>query len=267
MDISNKTPQRIRHEVRTRLLDVVQVTDITPAMRRITLAGPDLAGFTSLGFDDHIKVFFFPPGTKPVKPETGPEGIAFPEGMERPPMRDYTPRRYDAAAGTLEIDFVLHGDGPASGWAAQAAVGQKLLLGGPRGSMVVPLAFDWYLLMGDETALPAIGRRLEELPAGCKAVVVVEVASAQEEQRLATQADAEIVFVHRNGPARGEARFLLDALAARDLPAGEAFAFIGAEGTVSKAVRAALEARGWNPAWIKAAGYWLYGQADAHEPH
>ena len=84
-------------------------------------------------------------------------------------MREYTPRRIDLVANELDIDFVLHGDGPASTWAAQAAPGQTLDIAGPRASMVVPDLFDSYLLIGDETAIPAIGRRPKNclLAAGC----------------------------------------------------------------------------------------------------
>ena len=71
-------------------------------------------------------------------------------------MRDYTPRRHDAEAGTLEIDFALHEAGPATQWAEQAKVGDLLGVGGPRGSFIVPTDFDWHLLIGDDTALPAI---------------------------------------------------------------------------------------------------------------
>ena len=83
-------------------------------MLRVTLGG-DLAGFTSLGFDDHVKLFF-------------PQGPASADG--EPPMasRDYTPRRYDPAANTLEIEFVLHDAGPATRWAKQVQPGRSLAL-------------------------------------------------------------------------------------------------------------------------------------------
>lgn len=267
MDISNKTPQRVRHQTRVRLLDVIAVTDVTPLMRRVTLAGADLAGFTSLGYDDHVKVFFFPPGVTPVKPEVRPEGLAFEDDVPRPEMRDYTPRRYDPVAGTLDIDFVLHGDGPASGWAADARVGQKLLIGGPRGSMIVPDTFDWYLLVGDETALPAIGRRIEELPAGKKVVAIVEVAGPAEQQVVTASSDVTTIWAHRNGAPAGIGDMLLDAVKSAQFPEGDCFAFIAGESSHSKAIRAHLEGRGFARQWIKAAGYWVLGQADAHEPH
>ena len=69
------------------------------------------------------------------------------------------------------IEFALHGEGPAAEWAAQAAAGHTLAIGGPKGSLIVPLDYDWHLLVGDETAFPAVARRLEQLPAGAKAIV------------------------------------------------------------------------------------------------
>src|SRR6266568_4230449 len=77
-------------------------------------------------------------------------------GSGAPVMRDYTPRRFDAVQRELDIEFALHGDGPAATWAAQAAPGQRVMIGGPRGSFIVPTDFDWHLLIGDETALPAV---------------------------------------------------------------------------------------------------------------
>ena len=154
---SPQTIHRVMHEIKRRKLEVLRVVDLTPRMRRITVGGPQLAGFISLGSDDHVKLFF---------PQTAEEQAAL-ETLElsagqkgnMPPMRDYTPRRFDLNTFELDIDFVLHGDGPAATWAAQASPGQSLYIGGPRGSMVVPDMFDSYLLIGDETALPAIARR------------------------------------------------------------------------------------------------------------
>ncbi|MEP7452576.1 siderophore-interacting protein [Phyllobacterium sp. SB3] len=250
------------------MLEVQAVRHLTPLMLRVTLAGDDLEGFISPGYGDHIKLFFSPLGEEPVLPTLGPDGVTFPEGRPRPEMRDYTPRKYHAATNTLDVDFVLHGDGPASSWAAQAAVGQKLVIGGPRGSMIVPDAFDWYLLAGDETALPAIGRRLEELPASSKVTAVIEVAGKEEEQTFDTKANVEIIWVHRNGLEPGNNDLLLRKIESLSLPEGDCYAFIASESGVSKAIREHLvDKRGLNNEWIKASGYWLRGVADAHEPH
>lgn len=263
--INPRTVQRVRHETRARLLEVVAVTDITPRMRRFRLTG-DMAGFVSTGHADHIKAFFFAEGVEPFLAPIGANGAEWPG--QRPQMRDYTPRYWDVDAGWIELDFVLHGDGPASSWAAAAKVGSKLVIGGPRGSQVVPAAFDWYLLAGDETALPALGRRIEELPAGSKVLAVIEVEDAAEEQSFATKADLTLTYVHRNGQPAGTTSLVLDAIKATTFPAGDAFAYLAGESSMSKAVRAHLtDARGFNPEYIKAAGYWLLGTADAKEDH
>jgi NADPH-dependent ferric siderophore reductase len=183
-------------------------------------------------------------------------------------MRDYTPRYWDVAKGTLDLDFVLHGDGPASSWAAQAQIGDKLVIGGPRGSLVIPATFDWYLLVGDETALPAIGRRIEELPAGSRVLAIIEVQDAAEEQRFRTETDLELIYCHRNGQHAGTTDLLLQAVKRQAFPAGTAYAYLAGESTMSKAVRDHLtNERDFDPEYIKAAGYWLLGVADAKEPH
>lgn len=261
-----RAPQRVRLETRMRLLRVVAVTDITPLMRRVRLEG-DLAGFASPGHADHIKAFFFPDGVEPLLPPIGPNGAEFPPGT-RPEMRDYTPRAWSVDEGWIDLDFVLHGDGPASGWAATVAPGKTLVIGGPRGSVVVPMTYDWYLLAGDETALPAIGRRIEELPAGAKVMAFVEVADAAEEQAFETKTDLDLVYVHRNGAAAGTTSLVLDAIQAAQFPDGVAYGYIAGEVNMAKAVRAHLtDARGFRAEYVKAAGYWRLGVADAHEDH
>ncbi|RUT28620.1 siderophore-interacting protein [Arsenicitalea aurantiaca] len=260
--------KRLRHDTKIRTLEVVGLTHVTPKMLRVTLGGSELAGFTSPGYGDHVKIFFSPDPDAPVLPVLGPDGLAFPADRPRPEMRDYTPRRFDPEALTLDIDFVLHGDGPASGWAAQAQIGQTLVIGGPRGSLIVPDDFDWYLLAGDETALPAMSRRLEELPAGKPVLALLEVAGPEEEQPIVTRADATIHWLHRNGVAAGMSDLLLRRLEATPLPQGEGYAFLAGEAGMSRALRAHLVDRcGFEDAHIKAAGYWVLGEADAHEPH
>lgn len=261
-----RAPIRVRHDTRMRLLEVIAVTDITPRMRRFRLEG-DMAGFASAGHADHIKAFFFPDGVAPRVVPIGERGAEFAPG-ERPEMRDYTPRYWNLDAGWIELDFVLHGDGPASSWAASATLGSKLVIGGPRGSLVIPAAFDWYLLAGDETALPALGRRIEELPAGSKVVAVIEVADAAEEQRFETATDLSLHYLHRNGAAAGTTSLILDTIRSLTFPDGVAYAYIAGEVTMSQSVRTHLtDERGFDPQYLKAAGYWRFGTADAHEDH
>jgi NADPH-dependent ferric siderophore reductase len=259
--------RRVRHETRLRRLTVRQVQHLTPGMLRVTVGGADLAGFVSLGFDDHVKLFFPPSGSgEVVLPTMGPDGPVYPEGALRPVLRDYTPRRYDATAGILHLDFVIHDAGPATTWAAQVEPGQSLGVGGPRGSFVIPTQFDWHLLIGDETALPAIGRRLEELPRDTRALVIAEIDGPAEEQQLESAAPFEVIWVHRNGAPAGDPTLLLQRLRAANFPTGDYFAWVAAETQVARALRQyLLTERSANKQWVKAAGYWRRGAAGTHE--
>jgi NADPH-dependent ferric siderophore reductase len=238
-------------------------------MVRVNLSGDELTGFVTAAYDDHVKLFFpQPEQLMPVLPAFGPNGPVIPEGAPKSIARDYTPRRYDAATRMLTIDFALHGDGPAASWAAQARPGQYLGVGGPRGSFIVSDDFDWYLLAGDETALPAIGRRLMELPANARAIVAVEVADVDEEQRFESQARLDTIWLHRNGAAPGTARLLEKVVPDLVLPRGDGYAWIAAEASTAKALRHHLvEQRGMKKSWVKAAAYWKHGAVAVHETY
>jgi len=248
-DYNGTEPQitRQRHEVRLRRLQMRQVERVTPHMLRMTLGGEELEGFVSAAPDDHVKLFI--PGA----------GGA----VER---RDYTPRRYDAQAGTLLIDFALHDGGPATQWALRAKAGDFIDVGGPRGSTIIPWQFDWYLLAGDETALPAIGRRIEEAPQGARVISMVAVTGPAEEQVFATAAEHRAIWVHRPAAAADDPEPLLAALRTFHFPAGQGFIWVAAEAKVAKAVRGYVEySRGHLRQWMKASGYWAKGVADAHD--
>jgi len=263
----DRAPQRVRHELKFRLLEVLRTERLSPGMVRVTLGGADLAGFHSPGFDDHVKVFFPDPATgEIVMPSLGPNGPQPPAEGPRPTMRDYTPRRFDAEALTLEIDFAVHDAGPATTWALQAQPGQRLGVGGPRGSFILPTNFDWHLLIGDDTALPAIARRLAELPAGARAVVLAEVDTPADALPLPSAAQVEVAWVHRQGARPGEPERLLARLREMTLPAGDFHAWVACETGVAKALRAhLLEQRGAQAKWTKAAGYWRHGSAATHD--
>ena len=260
-----RSVQRVRHETRLRRLRVLRTQRLSPALLRVTLGGGELAGFTSAAADDHVKVFFpLVPGGAPVLP-AGPPGTPTIPGAPQPVARDYTPRRYDAQRGELDIEFVMHGEGPAARWAAQAAPGQELAIGGPRGSFVVQGDFDWWLLAGDEAALPAIARRLEELPAGARAFVFAEVDAASDEVPLPSAANVQRHWLHRSGRSAGDAALLSAALAAFPLPPGTGYGWIAAESNVARHLRTQLLARGFDKQWLKASGYWKLGAVGSHE--
>ncbi|MDF0491435.1 siderophore-interacting protein [Sphingomonas sp. H39-1-10] len=223
---------------------------LTPRMLRIGFISPDLHDFVSASADDHIKLFF-------------PENNAAEGGQ--PCMRDFTPRSFDTVHGRIVIDFALHDAGPATQWAAAARIGDTLEIGGPRGSAIIPDDFDWYLMIGDETALPAIGRRVEELRSQVPVVTMAVVASTQETQSFETQAAWTPIWTVRDGTA-DDAVLLRAVLKDWEPPAGEGFVWIAAESSVARAIRSYIvDERGHPREWTKAAGYWTRGLADAHE--
>ena len=268
MNTITRTPLRVRHETRLRLVQVRRVEALSLRMRRVVLGGEAMDGFVTAAADDHVKLFFPAPGQdRPNLPTLDAADAGGPAGGDaaRAAVREYTPRRFDAAARELTIDFVLHGHGPASEWAAtRAAPGAWLGVGGPRSSVLMPDDYDAYLLVGDETALPCIARRLEELPPGARAIALIEVADADEERFLPSAGNVSLVWLHRNGAPPGATGLLYDALASLTLPAGDVQAWVACEIETARSLRTLLLERHRMPRErISAAGYWRLGEPGA----
>lgn len=259
------TPTKTASRFSLRRLEVVRVTDITPHMRRITLGGEAMVGFPEECNGFNIKMFFPRPGqNEPMLPTITSEGPIWPPAEERPFTRTYTVRRYTPAAGELDIDFVLHGDeGPASRWALNAEPGTVIGIGGPRveGS-VIPDA-DWYLLVGDETALPAISAILELLPSTAQGEAFIEVADASEEQVIEFEAQIKLTWLHRNGIRQGQSTFLETAVRQIDLPNEGVYVWVTAESVAVKAIRNYLrKERGLARQDVYAVPYWRAGLSE-----
>lgn len=254
---------------------VARTDALTPRMRRITLTGDALEGFATAAAGDHVTLFFPHPDGRGwhEPPAIGPDGHPVMPGGQAPIGRDYTPRRFDPATRELTIDFVLHGDGPASRWAARARPGQWLCVGlcaglcvggrrpgGVGGVGRVPDDYAAYLLIGDETALPSIARYLEDMPPGVPVQALIEIADAREERRLPTASDAAITWLHRDGTPAGLSTRLDQALHHLTLPSTDIHAWIGAECDVARRLEAYLRTEEAIPRHqIRAAGYWRRG--------
>lgn len=182
----------VTHPLILRQVQVLRREHLTPRLLRITLGGPELGAFerdglslpafTCPAFDDHIKLIFAADGdVQSVLPVQNEQGIdwVFSENLI---TRDYTPRRFDPLRGELDLEFVLHGQGPAAHWAQQAQIGDALWFVGPKSSTLLPQQTGQMVLLGDETALPAIARFLEERPLSVPllATIIIE----KEEARL-----------------------------------------------------------------------------------
>lgn len=247
--------QRVRNPFRARHVQLLAREALSPGFLRLTLGGPELEGFTSAGFDDHVKLVLPQRGLDRPNLPAMVDGRPHIDG-ERPTMRDYTPLRYDAGAGTLLMDFALHGAGPAADWARSAPIGQWLGLAGPRGSMLVPADLEWHWLLGDESAMPAIERRLAELPAGSRVLVRVQVADPADRRAWRSAADLDLQWVDS----------LVDAAGSLEIPPGEGFIWAAGEHRAMAALRKRLAATpGADPRRMRIASYWKQGESGHHE--
>lgn len=245
--------------IATGIAEITAVRSITPHMRRITFGGPHVA---ALPIEDPGEFISF------IWPAEGREDIVLPaEGWTYPPgtpeqhARNYTVRSWNASAGTVDVDFVLHGDhGKASRWAAAATVGQRLGFGGPRKHWT---EFDdgaaWSLLLADETGLPALAAITETLPAWHRAIALVEVADRHERQTLGSEARLDVRWIHRDGAAAGESGALLRALRQVALPDGRGRAWGAGESRTMRVLREHLrDERGLERRALHLLGYWKH---------
>jgi NADPH-dependent ferric siderophore reductase len=249
----------------------VSVSRIAPRLVSVWVGGEDLDAYADAAPTSHLKVFLPPNGQDELLlPTPTPEGLGgagstweHDEAL-RPVVRTYTPRRYDAASGTVEIQFVLHGAGPASEWAERASVGDQLAIGGPGGRFTLDTAAREWWIAADESAIPALGTLLEALPSSSIARVHVEVADADDEIVLPTKAKASITWHRRRSNAYGAA--LLDA-AGSDGIDPNARVWVACEAAAMRAIRRRFIAeRPIQPAFMVTRGYWRVGE-DNHPDH
>jgi len=245
------------HDVEPVRVEVVGSHDVTPRMRRVRLRATTTGAVAALpltGPTDHAKLFFpLEAGGEPEPPEIGPRGLVAPPPGRPRPYREYTLAGRDG--DELEVDFVRHGSGLAGRWVEDPR--GALWLYGPRSSLVAGPR-DWYLLGGDETALPALTRWLAALPPDAVGSVLIEVADAAEEQDLAAPPGVGIRWLYRDGAEPGTTTLLGDAVAAWERPDGEGLVWMGAEASALRPVRRRL--RDLLPTeWIDLDGYWRRG--------
>ena len=259
------------YPVTLRELEVRRVTDVTPGMRRVTLTGAQLDAFTnadghvepafaSTGFDDDIRLLFAYPGeTDPVLPVIVDGSVTFAAGR-RPLARAYTVRRYDPRTRELDVDFVVHGGGVATTWARDASPGGRIHIAGPSVSQGLPHDYEHLLVVGDETALPAIARLLEEFPVDARGQVFVEIADSVHIQSVRELPGVSITWLPRPEAEPGITSLLLDAVRAAEWSDGRVFAWLaGEQATVRSLRRYLIRDRGIAKTDIDFTGYWKRG--------
>ncbi|MGV9250890.1 siderophore-interacting protein [Streptomyces sp. NPDC003697] len=273
-------------------LQVVRTRRLGPSLARVTFAGSDLHAFHSHGRDQSLSLFLPHPGRpEPVVPVELGDGWwrgwrELPDDV-RGVMRSYTLRALRRDPDEIDVDFVLHGvepgaavpAGPASRWAARATPGDRVLLLGPAVADNRAIRFrppedtDLVVLWGDETAVPAATAVLESLPAGLRVQAWLEVRHAGDIQDVATEADAEVTWLVRDGAAGAHrpggagataAPMALDALRDARFPAGaRPYVWIAGESGCVRALRRHFVGeRGIDRRRVTFVGYWRHGLSE-----
>ena len=254
------------------VLEVVRTERITPHMVRVVLGGEGFAAFherwaAKKATDQYVKLLFADPAlglTPPYDMDALRQTLA-PEQM--PVRRTYTVRAVDAEAGTVSVDFVVHGDeGLAGPWAAQAQPGEQVAFMGPGGAYRPDAEADWHVLAGDEAALPAMAAALEDMAARlpqARGVALIDVAGPQDEQDIVAPAGVQVRWLHRGGEFTPETARWVAELEALEFGAGRVQAFVHGEREQVKAARRHLtDVRGLDRRQMSVSAYWAHGRAE-----
>lgn len=261
---SRREPPPFRH---------VTVVDVVPRggrLVRLTLAGAELEGFDPGLPAASVRLLVPDPserGDGALPPPTGPVALPTWNGNEflradgtRPPIRTLTPVRFDPTTNRLDVEIVLHGEGPLATWAAGAPVGDPTAVSGTgRGYAIDPTA-PAFVLAGDESAIPAMSVLLAALAAEVPAIpvtTIVESSGPTATVTLPSHPSATTSWVS-SGPRPGDA--LGAAVAALELPDGVRIWAAGEAAGVHR-LRAHLFAeRGIPRAHAVVRGYWKVGR-------
>ncbi|MFE6837542.1 siderophore-interacting protein [Streptomyces sp. NPDC057705] len=242
---------------------VVRTERLSPHMVRLVLGGEGLAEFGAGEYTDHyVKILFPPAGVVYPDPWDLEEIRAHFPRAQWPRQRAYTVRSWDPAHLELTLDFVVHGDeGVAGPWAARVQPGERVHFLGPGGAYAPDPTAAWHLLVGDESALPAIAAAMERMPVGARVHAFVEIEGPEDELKVATPDGVVPVWLHRAGRPVGEA--LVEAVTALEFPSTDVHAFVHGEAGFVKDLRRHLRLeRGIPRERLSISGYWRLGETD-----
>lgn len=245
---------------------------LSPHMVRVHLGGPAFADFVGgadpdriSATDRYVKLLLAKPGLGLEPPYDLDELRTSLPKEDRPARRTYTVRSIDHEAGTIAIDFVVHGDeGLAGPWAASARPGDRLALSGPGGGYAPSTdPAVTHVLLGDDSALPAIGSALEALPASATGVALVEVAGPADELPVAHPTGVDLRWLHRDATGAEPGTLLLEAARALPRPSRPVQVFAHGERTAVKAIRRLLQDDwGLEKSELSLSAYWALGRAE-----
>ncbi|TJZ79599.1 siderophore-interacting protein [Rhodococcus oryzae] len=262
-----------RHITRARVLGSKQVS---PNFIRVTIGGEELRSFTPMGFDQWFRMFIPQQGQTTLRVPSATSNLWYAQYLAmskstRPVVRNYTVRGFrgadEAVFGEnipeLDIDFVSHGDtGPASAWAGSATPGDEVALL-DEGLIYNPTPeAQWQLLVGDESALPAIMGILGSAPADLRAEVFVEIPHAEDAQQVTTPEGVNLHWLVRSDPHDRPGVLALETVRQAELPTGPSYTFVAGESDLSTGLRRHLvNDRKVPKSDIAFTGYWRHGKS------
>ncbi len=238
---------------------VLETSRLSPTMVRVTFGGDDLQRFRpSVYADSYVKLTFPCPGVRYPEPlDISEIHAGFPQS-QWPVVRTYTVRGWDAQRCALTIDFVVHGDsGIAGPWAASAQPGDRIFLQGPGGAYSPDDRAGWHLLVGDESALPAIAVATERLAPQARGHVLIEVPGPASEIPLQMPTGVALSWVHKGAQCGDQ---LVEAVRALDIPDVAVHAFVHGEAGFVAELRRMLRVDLKLPRdRLSMSGYWRIG--------
>ncbi|WP_024802010.1 siderophore-interacting protein [Nocardia sp. BMG51109] len=253
--------------------EVLASKRISPGFVRVTLGGSGLSEFAPMGFDQWFRLFL--PGRNGLRLPTATSNLWYAQYLmmskeDRPVVRNYTVREFrPAGAGhfgdtaELDIDFAMHGDQtPACAWASGTAVGSEVGLLDEGITYQAPQHSSWTLLVGDESALPAVAGVLNSAPRELRGAAFLEIGHPDDAQELGEPEGMRVHWLPRTDPATEIGRPALEAVRAAELPTQGVYAFVAGEQKLASGLRRHLaDERGIPKADITFTGYWRVGKS------
>jgi NADPH-dependent ferric siderophore reductase len=245
-----------------RNVKVAQKKLLSPNMLRIILSGEALHDFPENFESGYVKLRFLA-DVNEIYPIDISDDVVARLVNPKPRLRSYTIRAFDQKRCELTLDFVAHGDnGPASAWALSCNVGDSISIDGPGPAKLINMDADWFFIVGDMAALPAVSVNVERLDAAAIGHVVIEVLSEEDKIPLVVPKG---VFVHWvvNAHCDSPNTVLADKVRSLSWCDGVPSVWVAAEFSAMKNLRQYFKIeRNVNKNNMYISSYWKMGEAD-----
>ena len=225
----------------------------------MVVGGRELEGFDIHEPASSVRLLLPPPGEEDlVMPEWTGNQFELPDGR-RAPIRTFTPRHLDTERLELTLDIVIHDSGTASDWAASAVVGDETAVSGPGRGYEIDTGASSYLLVGDESAIPAISQLLDHMPPRIQVQVHIEIAEPSARLDLLPGPSVHVTWHELPDGAEPGDELVAAVEAVDDVPPA---VWVAGEAAAVQRIRKHLfDERGMTRSDVTARGYWKRGRS------